>query len=702
MFGLNRLSIQSKMILLLLAVSLGSIAVMAFIGYESARAALSRSVEDHLQGVRVAKTTTLKAMLENLRDDVISISDSRIVIDGMRAFRGGYRELGQQRLTESQASALKQFYAEDFVPKLAKHLDAEPVLEQYLPTRPAEAYLQYHYIAANPAEYEKKQALLQAPGDHSRYGDTHARLHKPFSRAVELFGFEDLMLVDADTLDVVYTYEKASEFGTNLETGPYANTQLAARIKAMRGARDRDDFRMVDFEAYRPNLGRPMGFALSPIFDGAELLGILVLQVPIEEFNRVLTGDFNWQAESMGKTGESFVVAPDRTMRSHSRFMYEDPPALLAALNGAGVAAKTVNQIARQGSAMNVLPVTGETVDLAFKGRSGIGVVTGYRGEPVLSAYGPVELESLHWAVMTQMDKAEAEAPIRELARKVVIASCAGALLVSLLALLSAQVLTRPLRVLADGARRLGAGETGVKVNVPSRDEFGQLAGVFNDMSANIKTQTERLESQRQENQELLLNLLPATAVAQRQAGDGAAQSQFKDVSVLCATVVNMETLATGLDDTAALARLSELVSAFDEAAERCGVERIKADGGAYLAACGLSVNLPDHARRVVNFALEMTRIVARFNREQHVGLELAIGINTGPLVGGVIGRRKFRYELWGETVNVALALANQHPEGIRITAGVRERLGDENAFTAAGRLERPSKATLEFWQLSA
>jgi class 3 adenylate cyclase len=300
------------------------------------------------------------------------------------------------------------------------------------------------------------------------------------------------------------------------------------------------------------------------------------------------------------------------------------------------------------------------------------------------------------------MDKAEAEAPIRELARKVVIASCAGALLVSLLALLSAQVLTRPLRVLTDGARRLDAGETGVRVNVPSRDEFGQLAGVFNDMSANIKTQTERLESQRQENHELLLNLLPATAVAQRQAGDGAAQSQFNDVSVLCATVVNLDTLAAGLDDSAALARLSELVSAFDEAAERCGVERIEAHGGAYLAACGLSVNLPDHARRTVNFALEMTRIVTRFNREQHVGLALAIGINTGPLAGGVIGRRKFRYALWGETVNVALALANQHPEGIRVTAAVRERLGDENAFTAAGQLKLASKPTLEFWQLSA
>ena len=92
MLGLNRLSIQTKMILLLLAVSLSSIAVVAWNNYKSGRSALIRAAEDHLKGVQVAKTTTLKAMLDSLRDQVISMSDSHVTIDGMRDFSRSVQE----------------------------------------------------------------------------------------------------------------------------------------------------------------------------------------------------------------------------------------------------------------------------------------------------------------------------------------------------------------------------------------------------------------------------------------------------------------------------------------------------------------------------------------------------------------------------------------------------------------------------------
>jgi|GEM_PF-2069575 len=350
MFGLTRLSIQSKMFLLLLAVSLSSIAVIAVIGYESGRSALMRSVESHLQGVRVAKTTTLKAMLEDLREQVISMSDSRFVIEGMRQFRQAFHALDKTTLDEAQTAALTRFYAEDFLPRLAAQLEATPVLEQYLPTRPAERYLQYHYLAGNPHPTGAKQDLASAAGDPTAYGAVHAKLHKGFARAVEIFGFEDLMLVDADTLDVVYSYEKTTEFGSNLADGPYANSGLSEKLRALRASRDKDDFRLVDFETYRPTPGRPMGFALSPIFDGTELLGFLVLQVNVEQFNKALTGNYNWREEGMGDTGESFVVAADGTMRSRSRFMYEDPQGFLKTLRSTGfsIIYRLIFSVARQ------------------------------------------------------------------------------------------------------------------------------------------------------------------------------------------------------------------------------------------------------------------------------------------------------------------------------------------------------------------
>ncbi len=248
MLGLNRLSIQTKMILLLLAVSLSSIAVVAWNSYKSGREALIRAAEDHLKGVQVAKTTTLKAMLDSLRDQVISMSDSHVIIDGMKDFRAAYKSLNAASLTAEQVEKLEGFYENDFLPKLAEQIDGEPVLEQYLPVKPAERYLQYHYLSNNPHPYGMKQELEESESDQSAYAKVHETYHKAFERAVKIFGFEDVMLVDADSMEIVYSYQKTSEFATNLETGPYANTLMASKVRTMRGNNDRDDFKIADFD----------------------------------------------------------------------------------------------------------------------------------------------------------------------------------------------------------------------------------------------------------------------------------------------------------------------------------------------------------------------------------------------------------------------------------------------------------------------
>ncbi len=701
MFGFNRLSIQSKMILLLLVVSLTSIGIIASIGYSSAKAALIHSVENQLQGVRVAKTTTLKEMLDALRDQVISLSDSRAAIDGMTAFKQAYRELSSRTLSVTEEEKLKAFYRDNYLPMLAKNLEGKPVIDQYLPTSSSGRYLQYHYIANNPHPYLTMQEYAKAESDPSSYSQTHARLHGLFSRAVKIFGFEDLMLVDAETLDIVYSYQKTAEFGTNLSDGPYAKTNLGDRVRKISAARDRDDFKIADFEPYRPSLGLPMGFAMSPIFDGSRMIGILVLQFPIETFNRVLSGDYNWRGEGLGDTGEVYVVGPDRTFRSRSRPMYANPDRFIETLKTSGASSSVVEAVKTRGTAMNILPVNTESVEEAFLGRSGIRRVRNYLGKPVLSAYGPLELDSLRWAVIAEVDEAEAEAPVREFGRKAIIVSSAMALLVSVLALISSYLLTKPLRQLSAGARRIGAGETNVKVEVSSRDEFGELARVFNEMSDNITSQTERLAEQDRQNQELLLSILPASAVEQRREGDEKASREFADVSVLFSEIHGMEELGTRIGEAKALSILGDLIVAFDDAAEKFGIEKVKTIGASYLAVCGLSVARPDHARRVIQFAEEMARIITIFNRDQKADLRVAIGVNSGPVVGGVIGRRKFLYDLWGDTVAIAKKLTLGDGAAIRVTEGVRARLGEQFPFTGPTRIELDGRPAIDAWQIA-
>jgi len=574
MFGLNRLSIQSKMILLLLAVALSSLATMAWIGFQSGKSALERAVENQLRGIQVAKTSALKTKLESLRDQVISMSDSRMVIEGMKAFDQAFEQIPAESASRDVDEGLRMFYANSFIPDLRKNIDADPVIEQYLPSNSSARYLQYHYVAANPHNYDSKHFLESAPTDTSGYRKVHEQFHPLFSRAVKIFGYEDLMLIDARTLDIVYSYAKTSEFATNLEDGPYSNTKLARKAKELQFSQDRDNYKVVDFESYRPSLGKPMAFVMSPIFDGPAMIGILVLQFPVDSFNQLMTGGGKWKEEGLGETGECYLVGPDLTMRSRNRFMMEAPEKYVGILRQSSLSPKIVEQIQRQGNTLGVLPVQTSSAQLALQGKSGIQEITDIRGERVISAYGPIELNSLRWGLLAEIDADEAQAPIREFGRKVLLTACGMALLSSLLALVFSNWLIRPLKLLADAAQRIGNGETGVQVAVNSGDEFGVLGNVFNGMSKSIQSQTDQLEQQVRENEELLESILPASAIAQRREGDERASQKFTDVSVIFAELIGLEQFSAEAGESKALEVLGDLIARLDEAADKYGIEK--------------------------------------------------------------------------------------------------------------------------------
>jgi hypothetical protein len=121
------------------------------------------------------------------------------------------------------------------------------------------------------------------------------------------------------------------------------------------------------------------------------MAGILALEFPIDRIVELLTGNFQWEREGMGKTGECYVVGPDFTMRSRSRFMVEDPKAFVTALRTSSVTASVVNQIERQQTVLNQLPVKTFSTEQAMLGHEGLTTITDYRGIPVLSSYGPLD-----------------------------------------------------------------------------------------------------------------------------------------------------------------------------------------------------------------------------------------------------------------------------------------------------------------------
>ena len=146
---------------------------------------------------------------------------------------------------------------------------------------------------------------------------------------------------------------------------------------------------------------------------------------------------------------------------------------------------------------------------------------------------------------------------------------------------------------------------------------------------------------------------------------------------------------------------LNDLFTRFDLAANELGIEKIKTIGDAYMAVCGLPEVCEDHSERVLQLAQRLIRIAREFSAERGTSLHLRIGVNAGPVVAGIIGRRKFIYDLWGDTVNVASRMESHGvADAIQVTRPVFERLHDRYSFEARGSIEVKGKGQVEAWLL--
>jgi class 3 adenylate cyclase len=296
------------------------------------------------------------------------------------------------------------------------------------------------------------------------------------------------------------------------------------------------------------------------------------------------------------------------------------------------------------------------------------------------------------------MDVAEAMAPLGDYARRVLIWGVGLSLLATLMALLLAKLLTRPITALVKAAKQVSLGTLDVTVEVNATDEYRELGEAFNEMVANLRSSRHELDRQVQENERLLVSLLPASGAAQMRGGHAEARQSFADVTVAYINLLGFESLSPELGEGDSMALLSDVVAACDEAAEHHGVEKVRTIGSSYLAVSGLSVERPDHTARMVEFAREVVRIVKRFNAERGVRLVAEIAINAGPVIGGLIGRRKFIYDLWGDTVKVAREIESDGRTSILVTRPVYERVRELVGFGAATRTEVPGTGSIELF----
>ncbi|MEM9509612.1 MAG: adenylate/guanylate cyclase domain-containing protein [Cyanobacteria bacterium P01_E01_bin.35] len=695
---IGKLSIQSKLMLMLLSVCISSSMAIAYVGYNNGRQALNNSIQNQLVSLRETKAIEIERYFQQVEAQIQTFSRGG-VNDAVKAFNSSYQELEAGKIQLNWHDKLKQYYDEEFLPKLAKNTGGRPLLYSYLPDNSAARYLQYHYIAANSNPLGEKEFLSNA-NDGSEYSRVHALVQPIYNNFISQLGYYDLFLIDAKTGTITYSVKKETDFGTNLLTGPYASSTLAQVFKQAVKVNDPDFVAISDFEPYRASYGEPAAFVASPVFDQSELIGVLAFQLSANEINRIMTGNNNWQTNGLGKSGETYLVGADYGMRSISRFLIEQPEEYFKAIAKEGLPESEIAQIKLFNNSILHQEVSTAAIEQALDNQTGYDLGEDYRGRETLNAYRPLELDGLDWVINAQIDTAEAFKPIRDFQRKVLLATAIIVLLVTLIASILSYYFVRPIRALIDGFRQVGKGNTEVKVKVKTKDEFRELAHSFNEMVDSLDQQKKLVQEKNDENEELLLSILPEPVAKRVQQGEESIGDSFSNVTVLFADLGGFVELSETLPARETVSFLNDLVIAFDDAAEKYGVEKHKTIGSGYMAVCGLSVPRLDHAKRIIDFAKEMLRIVRRFNRDKNMNLQLRIGVNSGSVVAGIVGREKFIYDLWGDTVNVANRLQSQGEwNTIQVTQNVYNRIAEFiEDFEPTSDLDLSGKGTLAVW----
>jgi class 3 adenylate cyclase/CHASE3 domain sensor protein len=272
----------------------------------------------------------------------------------------------------------------------------------------------------------------------------------------------------------------------------------------------------------------------------------------------------------------------------------------------------------------------------------------------------------------------------------------AMAIIAGLMSNSRARQITQPLSKLSEATRELVEGRLKGDLPVTTDDELGSLTHAFNQMraalqksGAALKESYEALAVEHDRAETLLLNILPPSIAERLKKHEGIIADEFADVTVLFADIVGFTQLSSAIPAEELVRLLDDVFSRFDSLVEAHGLEKIKTLGDAYMLAGGLPMPRPNHAEAVAEAALGMLKEIASFNAHHETSIRIRVGMNSGPVVAGVIGRKKFIYDIWGDTVNIASRMESTGLAGsIQVSEGCYQRLRSTYVFEDRGIIQ--------------
>lgn len=680
----RQLSVKSKLLATVLGISISSVLIVAVISFTQSQRSLSDAVLRNQVAQLQSRTELIQRFISSIDDEASTLSQDRGVATASAEFAVAAQQLAGQATDPAWDEAATNFYTElvEGLPQTDRLVTVNA--DQYVPRDPVARYLQHYYTVTNP---DPDRSQLDDPGDDSFYSRVHSRFHPSFRAIAERFGFTDIYLIEPESNRIVYSVNKDVDFGTSLASGPWGRSALADVVKEVERNPVPGSTSFSDHEFYRPTLDEPAAFVAAPVFNQVDqgLLGIIALQLPLAEIDRVMTSDSNWVDAGFGQTGETYLVGADLLMRSQSRTLAEDPERFRAESPLAVTQPETLERIMTQGNTVLLQPVRSAAAQRALSGQTGTAVVTSYHGGITLSSYGPLDLPGgLRWVIIADQSLSESEAPVNDLQRALLIATGLILLILTGIAMLMAARFTRPLLRLIDWTGRVGDGDLSADVPVTGGDEIGQLAESVDLMVDNLRTQSETIDSQRTEMQTLILNLMPPQIADRLAGGDTQVADAYPNVTMVVAQLSGFSRYTRVASPGEGKELLDEVIGSFDEVAADLGMEKIRGSSAGYVAASGLLEPRLDQRQRAMQFAVAIDQkleVLTKFNKSD---LELRIGVASGDVEAGIVGQSQISFEVWGDPVSDASALAEAAPPGsVLVAKDIADALRERFPFEA-------------------
>jgi methyl-accepting chemotaxis protein len=427
---MKSIRIALKLPVFIAAVALVSVIITTLVAYTQSSSQLVSAQTDKLTALRDTRADAITDYMAAIREDIILVATHPATAQAVDELQRGFD--GMSKPTEDLHRA---------------------------------------YIEKNPHPAGQKDALVSA-NDGSAYSDAHRMWHPWLRDLLKRRGYYDVFLVGPRG-NVIYSVFKEPDFATNLETGPWKDSDLAKVFARLKAKPTSGSIAFTDFAAYAPSAGAPASFIATPLLDeDGRFSGALVYQMPIERINAVMQ-----VSSGMGESGETYLVGSDRVMRSDSRFSKE-------------------STILRQ-------KVDTPSVRAALDGRNGTEVVADYRGTPVLSSYERIEFEGVPFVVVAEIDEAEVLAPVRETRNHLMLGGLIILVVVGAAGYVFARSITNPLASMTRAMNTLAKGDLGVAIPAQDHtDELGDMAhamGVFKENALEV----ERMKKQEEENKRL-------------------------------------------------------------------------------------------------------------------------------------------------------------------------------------------------------